>query len=368
MMHTSQEPNMQSMRSVAAARRIFHCSTLALAVLTFASVASAQTPPKPVPTPGFTVSVFGKPPAGVSAPDSITVLDNHVWVGYGNGGAPDGSGNAQSTIVEYSEDGNVMRTFNLAGHNDGLKVNPYNRAIWAMQNEDANPNLVTIDSATGRTATYTFGKTPHGGGYDDIVFKDGQAYFSASNPTLNAQGLNMGPAIVRGILESNGTVDVSAVFPGMPNASNIPFGTVKKLNLTDPDSMTLTPSGDFLLDDQGDGQLIVWRAPGTEPQIQYLPLLGHVQVDDTVFASSKKGYLLVSDTDGNMIYKISADVWQQGAAFSASTGVPAANGVPAVPAYVGQLDMRSGALLPLVTKLVSPHGMVFVPTSDDQQQ
>jgi hypothetical protein len=357
---------MEYIRSVVAVRRVFRCSALAVAALSFASGASAQTPPKPVVTPGFTVSVFANSPAGSSAPDSITVLDNHVWVGYGNGGAPDGSGNAQSTIVEYSEDGAVLKTFTVAGHNDGLKVNPYTREIWAMQNEDANPNLVTIDSATGRTARYVFGKTPHGGGYDDIVFKDGQAYFSASNPTLNAQGENTGPAIVRGILESNGTVDVSAVFPGTPNASNIPFGTVKRLNLTDPDSMTLTPSGDVLLDDQGDGQLVVWRTPGTEPQIQYLPLLGNVQVDDTVFASARKGYLLVSDTNANRIYKISADVWQQGAAFSASTGVAAANGAPAVPAYVGQLDMRSGALLPLVTNLASPHGMVFVPTGDER--
>jgi hypothetical protein len=51
--------------------------------------------------------------------------------------------------------------------------------------------------------------------------------------------------------------------------------------------------------------------------------------------------------------------------FSASTGVAAAT--PPVPGYVGQLDLRSGALLPLVTNLVSPHGMAFVSTDDSQQ-
>jgi hypothetical protein len=358
---------MRSLRPVAAAIRIFNCSVLVLSALSFAAAdAAAQSSTNPVLTPGFSISVFAVPPAGSSAPDSLAVLDDHVWVGYANGGAPDGSGNAQSQIVEYSQDGKVLRSITVAGHNDGLKVNPYTREIWAVQNEDANANLVTIDSATGRTTRYVFGKPPHGGGYDDVIFKDGQAFFSASNPTLNAQGQNTGPSIVRAILESDGTIDVSAVLSGTPIASNIPFGTVTRLNLTDPDSMTLTPSGDVLLDDQGDGQLILWRAPGNEPQLQYLPLLGSVQVDDTVFATSRRGYLLVSDTKANKVYKISADVWQRGAAFSASTGVAATNTTPAVPAYVGQLDLRSGALLPLVTKLMSPHGMAFVATGDDR--
>ena len=360
---------MPCIRSVSAARRILHRTTLAFAAYCLASgaaIAQTPSPTGPVATPGFSISVFAKPPGMSSAPDSITVLDNHIWIGYANNGAPDGTGNAQSQIVEYSRDGNVIRNITVVGHNDGLKVNPYTREIWAVQNEDANANLVTIDSSTGRTTRYVFGKPPHGGGYDDVIFKDGQAYFSASNPTLNGSGVNTGPSVVRAILESDGTIDVSAVLSGTPAASNIPFGTVKRLNLTDPDSMTLTPSGDVLLDDQGDGQLVLWRAPGTDPQIQYLPLLGNVQIDDTVFASARKGYILVSDTKANLVYKITADVWQKDAAFSASTGVPAANATPAVPAYVGQLDLKSGALLPLVTNLQSPHGMAFISTEDQQ--
>ncbi|MEA3102995.1 hypothetical protein [Caballeronia mineralivorans] len=193
----------------------------------------------------------------------------------------------------------------MAGHNDGLKVNPYTREIWAIQNEDANANLVTIDSATGRTINYVFGKTLHGGGCDDVIFKDGQAFISASNPTRDANGHSTGPAIVRALLRSNGTVDVSPALSGVPEASNIPFGTVAQLNLTDPDSMTLTPSGD----DQGDGQLVLLRASGDdEPCVQYFPLLGKVQIDDTVFATARRGFLLVADTKANRVYKISADV------------------------------------------------------------
>lgn len=155
---------------------------------------------------------------------------------------------------------------------------------------------------------------------------------------------------------------------GSPEAADIPFGTVAKLNLTDPDSMTLTTSGDVLLDDQGDGQLVLLRSSDDDgPRVQYLPLLGNVQIDDTVFATASRGFLLVSDTTANKVYKISADVWQREAAFSASTGVARTASTPAVPAYVGQLDLRSGALLPLVTNLGSPHGMAFVATDDKRE-
>ncbi|MEM5451618.1 MULTISPECIES: hypothetical protein [Paraburkholderia] len=362
---------MRSIQTLHAASRIFSRTALAFTVLCFAAgAADAQTAAKPIVTPGFSLSVFATGSGGLmSAPDSLAVLDDHVWVGYANTGAPDGTNGAMSVIVEYTLDGSIVKSYQVAGHNDGLKVNPYTREIWAMQNEDANPNLVIINPATGQASRpYSFAKTLHGGGYDDIVFKDGQAYFSASNPTLSASGKNTGPAIVRVVhLDANSyRIDVTPVMSGSLDASNIPFGTVATLNLTDPDSMTLTPSGDVLLDDQGDGQLVLLRSSGDEPRVQYLPLLGNVQVDDTVFAAARQGYLLVSDTKANTVYKISANVWQRDAAFSASTGVAASGSTPAVPAYVGQLDLRSGALLPLVTNLASPHGMAFVSTGAQQ--
>lgn len=362
---------MPSFRPVCALSRVVSRTALAFTVLCVAAGgADAQGSAKPVVTPGFSLSVFAKGSGGLfSAPDSLAVLDDHVWVGYANAGAPDGSNGARSEIVEYSLDGHIVKSYEVAGHNDGLKVDPYTREIWAMQNEDANPNLVIINSATGQaSAPYSFGKTLHGGGYDDIVFKDGQTYFSASNPALNSSGQNTGPAIVRVVhLDANThTIDVTPVMRGTLNASNIPFGTVATLNLTDPDSMTLTPSGDVLLDDQGDGQLVLLRSSGDEPKVQYLPLLGQVQVDDSVFATARRGFLLVADTSANTVYKISANVWQQGAAFSASTGV--ATVTPPVPGYVGQLDLHSGALLPLVTNLAGPHGMAFVTQEDEGRQ
>ena len=321
----------------------------------------AATGPAPIPTTGFTLSTFAGPLTGSSQPDSIAVVGATIWVGYGNTGAPDGTGGAKSQIVEYSASGSVMRVLTVAGHNDGLRYDPVSKKLWALQNEDANANLVLIDPVSAATELFTFGKPLHGGGYDDIVFKDGTTYISASNPTLDKSGHNNGPSIVRAVLRQNHTVDVYPVLSGQPEAANFTFGTLTRLNLTDPDSMVLTPWGDLLLDDQGDGQLVLLRASGSkEPPVQVIPLQGGMQVDDTAFVTSNRGYLLIADRDSNTIYKLSSGVWQVGTAFSASTGVPAAGTAPAVPAYVGQIDFHSGVVLPAVTNLTSPHGLAFV--------
>ncbi|HLZ67539.1 MAG TPA: hypothetical protein VKQ29_15005 [Aliidongia sp.] len=315
----------------------------------------------PIPTTGFTVSTFAGPLAGSSQPDSIAAVGATVWVGYGNTGAPDGTGGAKSQIVEYSTSGSVMRVLTVAGHNDGLRYDPVRKKLWALQNEDANANLVLIDPSSGATELITFGKPPHGGGYDDIVFKEGNTYLSASNPTLDKNGNNTGPAIVRAVLRQNHTVDVYPVMSGQPEAANFTFGTLTRLNLTDPDSMVLTPWGDLLLDDQGEGQLVLLRASGSnEPPIQVIPLQGGMQIDDTAFVTSNRGFLLIADRNSNTIYKLSSNAWQVGAAFSASTGVAATSTTPAVPAYVGQIDFHSGVVLPAVTNLTSPHGLAFV--------
>jgi hypothetical protein len=54
----------------------------------------------------YTVSVFATSVQGVyTAPDSITVGLGHVFVGYGNNVATDGTDGKSSTIVEYSMSG-----------------------------------------------------------------------------------------------------------------------------------------------------------------------------------------------------------------------------------------------------------------------
>jgi hypothetical protein len=192
--------------------------------------------------------VFAKAPAGLSAPDSIAVLDNHVFVGYGDGNLPDGTDGKSTQVVEYQMDGTVVHTYVVPGHNDGLKVDPNTKLLWALQNEDANANLVIINTETREQKEYKFGPTLHGGGYDDLVFRYCKVYISASNPANNP---NTGPAIVTATVVGN-MVDVEPVLAGEASAIDIPTDATIKLNLQDPDSMTLDPLGNIVLDSQGD--------------------------------------------------------------------------------------------------------------------
>ena len=235
----------------------------AAATLTFSSLALAAGPVAQAP---YKVTVFAKSvPGKYTQPDSIAVSLTMVYIGYQNGGAPDGSNGATSTIVEYTKTGQVNRTWTVTGHNDGLKINPDTHELWAMQNEDANPNLVIIATNTpgGAQRNYTFtGKTPHGGGYDDIVFRNGQVYFSASNPANNP---NTAPAIVKATF-SGSTISVTPFFAANTVVNDVNSDNPVTLNLQDPDSMSLDSRGDIILDSQADSELIVVRKPNTPQQ------------------------------------------------------------------------------------------------------
>jgi hypothetical protein len=202
--------------------------------------------------PGFTLSSFATNPAGASQPDSIAVDGLNVYVGYGNGVAKDGSDGKSSTIVQYDTAGNIIQTFSVLGHNDGLKVDPSTHLLWALQNEDGNPNLVIIDPVAGTTTTYTIAAV-NGGGYDDIAFLGGNVYFSASNPANNP---NTDPAVVQVTLDkATKTATTTPILMGNAAALNLVTNTAVTLNLQDPDSMTVDKSGNLVLDSQADNEL-----------------------------------------------------------------------------------------------------------------
>lgn len=158
------------------------------------------------------MSVFAGPSQHYTNPDSIVVAGGTVFVGYQNTTSKTGGDHRSSTgtIVEYSPSGQVQKTFSVLGHNDGLRLDPATHMLWAMSDEDGNPVLTTIDPASGRTLQYRFPKTMHGGGHDDIVFLNGVAYVSASNPTTT-NGVNTSVAIVAVTLGSAGQATVRPV-------------------------------------------------------------------------------------------------------------------------------------------------------------
>ncbi|HEV8015910.1 MAG TPA: hypothetical protein VGP48_10275 [Stellaceae bacterium] len=315
----------------------------------------AQTSPQA--TPPYALSVFAAAPAGLSAPDSIAVTGGHVFVGYGDGHAPDGSDGLSSQIVEFGMDGSVQHVVSVLGHSDGLKVNPATGQLWALQNEDANPRLVIFDPESLQRSLYLFDATPHGGGYDDMVFLHCQAYISASNPANNP---NTKPAIITATLRGN-VVHVEPFLAGNASATDILSDASVQLNLQDPDSMTRDPLGDIVLDSQADQELIFVTEPGRDNQrVLRLPLSYQapsgptpVEVDDTAFATSSSGFILFADKGLNTVYALKKNAFAPGSAYTAADGGP----------FVGTLNTTSGGITPIVTGLQNPGGLVFVDTS-----
>ena len=328
-----------------------HRSTRSIGMLSVLLMAMAAAGQVTAAVP-YTVSTFATGVANVYfQPDSIALLDGHIYIGYGNGAAPDGSDGKSSTIVEYKMNGDVVTTYSVVGHNDGLRVNPQTKQLWAMQNEDGNPNLVIIDTTKGTKTVYTFGPTPHGGGYDDISFRGSDVFLSASNPSNNP---NFAPAVVKATM-SGSVVNVSEALNASATATDIPTDTPVTLNLQDPDSMIFNRFGDLVLDSQADGELIIVHHLGFIDQSVYhlgLTLNGAAtQVDDTIEATSSHGTILVSDRDAGaagIIYAISKNIFSPGAAYTAT------------PTSVGSLDFDTGLITNVVTGMVSPHGMAFI--------
>jgi hypothetical protein len=346
--------------------RVFTCALVAGSVLLGSLVGPvptrAQTPP--VATPPYKLSVFAQSPAGISQPDSIVQWKDSIFVGFQNGVAKDGTDGKTSTIVEFSLAGKVKRTFTVPGHNDGLRIIG-DDDLWSLQNEDANPNLVVIDLGTGKTKPYKFAPTPHGGGYDDMVVKNGTVYITASNPNLDAMGNNVFPALVKASLSGNDVV-LETVLNGNASATDIPSGNTVTLNLTDPDSMTIDPRGNIVVDDQQDSVLVFVRHPLTDEQtVGRLNITSTatgpggatITLDDTAFAPHPKAFLLFTDVGAGVIYRIDSGVFgfEPGTAYSASDTL----------GLVGALNLDNGLVTPIVTGLKSARGMLFVAPDGD---
>jgi len=325
---------------------------------------------------GFSLSVFAKGPAATNKPDSIVQLGSNVFIGYQNAGdVKDGSvPGLMNEVVEYDLSGNVLKSFNVPGHVDGLlargDLTP--NQMWVMANEDGNPILTIINLSDGSQKSYTpTVATAHGGGFDDMQLIGGKVYVSASNPTTPGAA----PTVVTMTLNANGTTfDVAQVLAGNATAKDITpsvggsanpnLGMQVALNLTDPDSEGIDPSGDLVLDSQADGKLVFIANPGTANQSASVLLLtlyndkdGPVTpVDDTrwVPAAGPTNITFMLFTDAsNTTYRVDGP-FKTGDAYSAGQG------------QVMQLDTSTGHLTPFVagvgkaSALQDPHGMLFV--------
>jgi hypothetical protein len=310
----------------------------------------------------YQLSVFARSQNGYSQPDSIVQWRDSIIVGFQNHVAKDGSDGKSSTLVEYTLDGHVRRTWSVLGHHDGLRVIDGNE-LWSVQNEDANPNLVIIDLFTGRQTYYGFPSTPHGGGYDDIVQtpQDGKVYLTASNPGADSNGVNVFPALVRiRVNKRHRTLDLQPVVMGNDHSIDLPTGHTVSLNLGDPDSMTLDPRGNIAFTSQADGLLIFVSNPLTQAQqvasINLSSGGSMTTVDDTAFVPSGAEFMLFSDVTADTVYRLDRPLlgFEPGTAYSTSdtTG------------NLAVLNLDNGELTTIANGFKSTRGIAFITPVD----
>ena len=130
----------------------------------------------------------------------------------------------------------------------------------------------------------------------------------------------------------------------------------------DPDSMTLDPAGELVLDNRSDDSLYIVRDPKAQNPVLRVPLtLGGapVEVNDTIFTtsatngvSSTAGTIFVTDTSANAIYMLTKPY------FPANEVYTAANVVN----DVGLVDLNTGIVTPVATGFKGVHGLAFSPT------
>jgi hypothetical protein len=305
---------------------------------------------------GFTATVFATGSSvNASQPDSITVVGSHVYIEYSNGASstlPPGTGGS-STIAEYDLSGKVLNTFSIPGSADGLRYDPYTNQIWALQNQDSNSALTTIDATTGAMVHYSYTSQTPGRGYDDVAFVGGKAFLSYTNPTGGSD-----PVIVQATLGA-GTISVSPILAFNAIGINTATGKSGQIIVNDPDSLVLRPNGNLLLTSEADGTLTIVKNPGTPGQaVSFVSLIDSsgknlTGLDDAISPSSSDQRLLVSDTANNTVYALQGpfDVGGTYASVSSTNAVDLVN-------------LTTGVSTPISDGLVaadaSPHGLAFV--------
>jgi hypothetical protein len=369
-----------------------------------ASVAAAA--PTTSHPAGLRMNVFGhNPTVWVSGqrfsptdPDDITSLGGDVFVNYQNGVGPQGEpaadGTDFSTVIEYGRDGRIVASWDLVGKSDGLSADPMTGEVISTLNEDANSSLATIDpdgKSGHQVVSYSYSPAnplPHGGGTDALAIYHGRILISASAPgtvagatspapavyvaTLTRTGPGVGTAALRALFDDSSPATVantaaptpSAFSPDPPSYGTLPaLGSTVSLALTDPDSNEVVPhasprfGGDFVLDSQGDQELIFDHPNGAHQELSVLYL--SQSIDDSGYVGNAGGALYLTDAAANDVVRLRGDL-QPGQVFVVATPSGANNAVNA-PDYLATLNLWTGTVtsIPALSGL-QPKGLIFV--------
>jgi hypothetical protein len=316
-----------------------------------------------VALPGYEVSVFTQNDSRVlvSNPDSVAVDGQNVFIDYQNVTAKDCSdqgktGSPTSTVIEYDMKGKILGHWSVAGHSDGMRIDPATHLVWTTSCEDGSPMFAMIDPTSGTVTPYKFPDPPHGGGYDDLYFVGGSVYVAASNPTTDSSGANPNPAIDKIALGAGGTLTLTPVLRGDANATDLlgPSSPAASLTLTDPDSLSVDNKGQLVLVSQAESLLVFVKNPGTAQQSVSKMSVG-TQLEDTVWPTGA-GRLLVVDGASGVTYWISG-TFANGDIYTQS---PNDSGVDN---FVATINPATGFVTPIAIGFGKATGMVFVAAS-----
>ncbi len=324
----------------------------------------------------------------LSSPDDITVLGHHIFTAFQNGvgpqGEPSADGNTDSTVVEFTAAGRVIRQWELHGKCDGITADTARGILIATVDEDANSSIYTIGPSAPRGHQvlhyrYNDSPLPHKGGTDAISIYHGLVLVSASAPGTVGDPAPQPtyPAVYSVSFDRRTrTASVQPLFYDEATATAANRGAAAgkqvTLALTDPDSNEVVPrsaprfGGDFMLTSQGDKEQIFLLRHGR--------LGGHLaalslseSVDDTAWARSRFGRLYGTNTGGDTVDVVTGR-FRPGTILVAVTpcdadNAPATCPGPGFPAnYLGQLNPWTGhvARVRLAGPAFGPQGLVFI--------
>lgn len=324
----------------------------------------------------------------LSSPDDITTMGGAIFTAFQNGigpqGQPSSDGNTQSTVVEFTPSGHVIKQWDITGKCDGVTADPQRHELIATVNEDANSSIYTIHPYAApadqiQHYSYNFNPLPHNGGTDAISIYHGRILISASAPGTvgNPAPQPTYPAVYSVTFHrATLTADLTPLFYDEANATvanvGAGLGSTVQLALTDPDSNEVVPAagprfaGDFMLTSQGDmEQIFVLRRHGRlGSHLAVLKLAN--SVDDTAWPTSRFGAIYGANTSGGTIDEVTGP-FRPGSVFVAVTPCDA-NDAPATcpapgfpPNYLGQLNPWTGAItaVSLTGPTFEPQGLLF---------
>ncbi len=313
----------------------------------------------------------------LTQPDDIVTLGGNLYVGFQNGVGSQGevstSGNLDSTLVEFTPAGSVVKQWDVTGKIDGMGADSATGQVIVTVNEDSKSSLYTVSGGTVTHYTYTPSTLAHLGGTDAVAAFNGKILISASAPGTSGKAPASAPAVFAVTLNAGAkTAAVAPFFADNATATGVNAPNAGKkvtLALADPDSNLVVPSsspefaGDFMLNSQGDQELIFSGASGQNLQVLKIP----TPVDDTAWATSASGTLYITDSTANTVDAITGS-FTPGTAYTAVTPCNA-NSAPTVcpgPGFaansLGTINLKTGALGKVaVIGPLTPKGMVFVP-------